>query len=44
MVEPMGLLTAVTDIGVGTCKVLDLNHPDSIIERRELIRLNLLIL
>ena len=42
-VEPTGLLTAITDIGAGTSKVLDLNHPDSIIERRELIRLNLLI-
>lgn len=43
-VEPTGLLTAITAIGAGTSKVLNLNHPDSIIERRELIRLNLLTL
>lgn len=42
VLEPTGLLTALTDIGAGTSKVLDLNHPDSIIERRALIRLGLL--
>ncbi|PLK46006.1 HNH endonuclease [Emticicia sp. TH156] len=33
-----GLLEAKTDIGTATIKILDLNHPDSIIERREMIR------
>lgn len=33
-----GLLEAKTDIGLATIKILDLNHPDSIIERREMIR------
>lgn len=42
--DKTGLLNALTDIGVGTIKILDLNHPDSIIERRELIRLSLLTL
>ena len=42
VVEPSGLLTALTDIGAATLKILQLNHPDSIIERRELIRLGLL--
>lgn len=42
VVEPTGLLTGLTDIGLGTLNVLNLNHPDSIIERRELIRLGLL--
>lgn len=34
----LGLLEAKTDIGQATIKILDLNHPDSIIERREMIR------
>lgn len=41
-IETTGFLTAQSDIGAATIKVLDLNHPDSIIERRELIRLGLL--
>jgi len=41
-IEQTGSLTARTDIGQGTINILDLNHPDSIIERRELIRLALL--
>lgn len=40
--EATGLLLARTDIGRATIKILNLNHPDSIIERRELIRLGLL--
>lgn len=33
-----GFLEAKTDIGSATIKILDLNHPDSIIERREMVR------
>jgi hypothetical protein len=40
--QSTGLLMAKTDIGRATIKILNLNHPDSIIERRELIRLGLL--
>lgn len=32
-----GLLRAKTEIGEATIKILDLNHPDSIIERLEMI-------
>ncbi|MVM28598.1 HNH endonuclease [Spirosoma sp. HMF4905] len=42
--ELTGLLIAKTDIGRATIKILNLNHPDSIIERRELIRLGLLMI
>jgi hypothetical protein len=38
-VESSGLLIGKTVIGEATIKVLSLNHPDSIIERLELIRL-----
>jgi 5-methylcytosine-specific restriction endonuclease McrA len=41
-VEPTGLLTGKTNIGNGTIKIIDLNHPDSIIERLAMIRLGLL--
>ncbi|MFN0034873.1 MAG: HNH endonuclease [Saprospiraceae bacterium] len=39
--DEMGEVLPRTAIGQATIKVLDLNHPDSIIERRELIRLGL---
>ena len=39
--ESSGCLTPKTNIGEATIKILDLNHPDSIIERRELIRFGL---
>jgi hypothetical protein len=37
-----GLITALTDIGAATLKVLSINHPDRIIERRLLWQLGLL--
>lgn len=40
-IDGTGLLEAVTDIGAATIKILDLNHPESIIERQEMIRLGL---
>jgi hypothetical protein len=42
--EQTGLLIGKTDIGRATIKIVNLNHPDSIIERRELIRLGLLFI
>lgn len=36
--ENTGLLVAKTPIGEATIKILNLNHPDSIIERSEMIR------
>ncbi len=39
--DMLGELMPLTAIGQATIKVLDLNHPDGIIERRELIRLGL---
>lgn len=36
-IENTGFITANTDIGSATIKILDLNHPDSIIERCEMI-------
>lgn len=36
-----GLLLAKTDVGLATVKILDLNHPDTLIERREMIRLGM---
>ena len=36
--EGTGLLTAQTDIGTATIKIMNLNHPDSIIERKEMIQ------
>lgn len=36
--EETVLLTAQTDVGTATIKILGLNHPDSIIECREMIR------
>jgi len=41
-IDLMGELIPRTSIGHATIKVLDLNHPDGIIERRELIRLGFL--
>jgi HNH endonuclease len=35
--EPSGLILPVTPIGEATIKILNLNHPDSIIERKELL-------
>ena len=40
-VESNGLLTAKTLIGRGTIKILNFNHIDSVIERREMIRLGI---
>lgn len=39
--DVLGELIPHTAIGQATIKVLDLNHPDGIIERRELLRLGL---
>ncbi len=38
----LGELIPLTAIGQATIKVLDLNHPDGVIERRELIKLGFL--
>jgi hypothetical protein len=35
--EPSGLIVAKTQIGEAAIKILNLNHPDSIIERREML-------
>ena len=37
-----GLITALTDIGAATLKVLSINHPDRIIERQLLWRLRVI--
>ena len=37
-VDKSGWITSLTDIAAATIKILDLNHPDSIIERRELLK------
>lgn len=37
LVEPSGLIISKTDIGKATIKILDLNHPDSLIERQILL-------
>lgn len=39
--EETGFLTTRTDIGTATIKILNLNHPDSIIERKEMIQLGI---
>lgn len=39
--EDTGFLSNKTDIGNATIKILYLNHPDSIIERREMLKLNI---
>ena len=36
-IESSGLITSQTEIGEATIKILNLNHPDSIIEREMLI-------
>ncbi|MCU0468020.1 MAG: HNH endonuclease [Arcicella sp.] len=41
-IQQSGLISHKTLIGASTVKTLNLNHPDSIIERREMIRLKLL--
>jgi hypothetical protein len=41
-VDASGLLLTETDIGQATIKILNLNHPDFIIERREMLRMGLL--
>ena len=41
-VDTSGLLLTETAIGEATIKILNLNHPDFIIERREMLRLGLL--
>jgi hypothetical protein len=40
-IEPTGFVSDKTEIGAATIKILNLNQPDSIIERREMIRLNI---
>jgi HNH endonuclease len=35
--EPSGLIVAITSTGEATIKILNLNHPDSIIERKEML-------
>ena len=35
--EPSGFISGKTSIGKATLKILTLNHPDSIIERREML-------
>ncbi len=39
LIDETGLLESKTNIGEATVKILDLNHPESIIERREMVRL-----
>ncbi len=41
-IDNSGLITAKSDIGIATIKVLSINHPDRIIERRILWQLGLL--
>ena len=41
-IENSGLIFRKTLIGASTIKILNLNHPESIIERREMLRLGLL--
>ena len=40
-VENTGFLISKTDVAEATTKILNLNHPDSIIERREMILRNI---
>jgi hypothetical protein len=40
-IEPTGFISEKTEIGAATIKIFDINQPDSIIERREMIRLNI---
>jgi hypothetical protein len=40
--DSSGLITAQTNIGIATLKVLSMNHPDRIVERRLLWQLDLL--
>jgi hypothetical protein len=40
--DSSGLITAQSNIGIATLKVLSINHPDRIIERKILWNLNLL--
>lgn len=37
-VDESGAVAAKTSIGAATLKILNLNHPESVIERREMIR------
>ncbi len=41
-IESSGLLIAKSDIASATIKILDLNHPDSIIERLEMLKRGLI--
>jgi hypothetical protein len=41
-IEKSGLIFHKSNIGEATIKILDLNHPESIIERREMLRLGLI--
>jgi hypothetical protein len=40
-IDNTGFISEKTEIGAATIKILDINQPDSIIERREMIRLNI---
>lgn len=40
-IDTTGFISEKTRIGAATLKIFDLNQPDSIIERREMIRLNI---
>ena len=40
-INATGFLSYKTPIGQGTIKILNLNHPESIIERREMIKRNI---
>lgn len=40
-VADTGLISPKSDIGEATIKIFNTNQPDSVIERREMIRLNL---
>lgn len=37
-----GAIVAQTNIGEATIKILELNHPESVIERREMLRLGII--
>lgn len=37
-IDPAGEILSLTSIGAATVKILDMNHPDTIIERRAMIQ------
>ena len=40
-IDETGRLESITDIGETTIRILDLNHPESIIERQEMLKLGI---